>query len=232
MSLWFPWLAQKQLYDWCNSCWAVNLKGPASENSPRIENLSRRFTDPINIHTPSCAFLQRPLKWSQQIHTSCMGMQMSLVPCLQGLATVQIVSKVLWRFVCTVSICLGAYSMLFGVRVPLSIVYVIQIVWPMGSEQYGRWAGRQQSASVQLEALGEPTCGPLLPGAAETWTSSFPFVLSKGSLPTSARCSSWLCPELATRERDNGRGNGRRIMEEREEVELLKSLIQQQGANF
>lgn len=37
-------------------------------------------------------------------------------------------------------------------------------------------------------------------------------------LPT---LNSWLCPKLAARERDDGRGNGRRIREEREEAELL-----------
>ena len=85
---------------------------------------------------------------------------------------------------------------------------------------------------MQLEALGGSTRGPLLPEAAATGTSSFPFPLSKGPLSTSTHSNSWLCPELAARERDDGCGNGR-IREERgEEAELLKSLIQKQGANF
>lgn len=64
-------------------------------------------------------------------------------------------------------------------QVPLSIVYVIWLLWLMGREGRGRKAGRQQPSSLQLEALGASTPGPLLPGAAAICTSSFSFALCK-----------------------------------------------------
>jgi len=66
----------------------------------------------------------------------------------------------------------------------------------------------------------------LLPGVAATWTSTFPFALSKGPLPASAHPNAWLYPKLAARGRDDGPGNGRRIRQEMgEAAEVLKSLI-------
>lgn len=66
---------------------------PAPGNSHRIENISARFKDPIDIHTPSHASLQRPLKWRWRRHTSPSSRQMWLglqLCLLRGLGTMQI----------------------------------------------------------------------------------------------------------------------------------------------